>query len=125
VAHAGCVICNANGGNAYCAAGSSYNCFTECTTDDCNDPGTLSGASGTCVASDDDDDVASVVGVIIGVVVGLVVCGCGFGAFCIFKIMKNRPAKTGGSAKTGKPFTSIEEADDKGLELKSETVEKL
>ena len=61
VAHAGCVICNANGGNAYCAAGSPYNCFTECTTDDCNDPGTLSGASGTCVASssDDDDDVAS------------------------------------------------------------------
>ena len=118
VAHAGCVICNANGGNAYCAAGSSYNCFTECTTDECNDPGTLSGASGTCVASDgddDDDDVAGVVGVIIGVVVGLLVCGCGCAALCFFA-MKNRSAKTGGGP-------SIAEADDKGLELKSDTVE--
>ena len=55
VAHAGCVICNANGGNAYCAAGSPYNCFAECTTDDCNDPSTLSGASGTCATSSNDD----------------------------------------------------------------------
>ena len=54
VAHAGCIICSASGGNAYCPfGGSPYNCFTECTTDDCNDPGTLSGASGTCVASVD------------------------------------------------------------------------
>ena len=45
VAHAGCIICNADGGNAYCAAGSSYNCITECTTDYCNEPGTLSMAN--------------------------------------------------------------------------------
>ena len=59
VAHAGCIICNADGGNAYCAAGSSYNCITECTTDDCNDPGTLSGASGTCAASSNDSPSSS------------------------------------------------------------------
>lgn len=109
VSYAGCIICSASGGNAYCPASghSAYNCFTECTTDDCNDPVTLSNASGTCIARVNDDYfgygngqtetetaqdqtilivvICTVVGVV-GIVVGIICCCC---------CQTNKPAANG------------------------------
>jgi len=97
--HPGAIDCK-------CKDDGSYDC-TEDTL--LNDEELKCLAKKNCIATSD------VVGVIIGVVVGLLVCGCGCAALCIFA-MKNRSAKTGGGP-------SIAEADDKGLELKSDTVE--
>jgi len=79
VAYAGCIICVASGGNAYCQ-GSYYNCFTECNTNDCNNPSGLVDTSGTCIISDDDnyDDSVNTTtfGVLIVIIVVIVVCCC-------------------------------------------------